>query len=62
MTVAEDLETRIRERAVRVRERLALLGRLTEDGGTGEEQIRRRIAEIERRIRQTAETVRSALR
>lgn len=62
MTITTELEARVRERGVRVEERLALLRLMTEDGDHGAEQLRRRIAELEQRIREAARKVQGALR
>ena len=62
MSITSELETRLRERNVRVEERLAILRLLTEDSGDGEEQIRRRVAELEQRIREAARKVQGDLR
>ena len=62
MSIESELETRLRERNVRVEERLAILRLLTEDSGGGKEQIRRRVAELEQRIRETARKVQGDLR
>ena len=62
MTIEKELEARVRERGVRVEERMALLRLLAEDGDPGAERLRRRIAELEERIRAAAGKVRGALR
>lgn len=62
MTITKELEDRIRERGVRIEERLGLLRALTEEGGEGEREVRRRLAELEQRIRETARAMRGALR
>lgn len=62
MTITMELENRIRERGVRVEERLALLRLLLEDGRDGEGEARRRIAELEQRMREAARSVLGALR
>ena len=62
MSITSEVEERVRRRGVRVEERLALLRRLVEGGDSGEEELRRRIAELEQRIRDAAKRVRGALR
>ena len=62
MSITSEVEERVRRRGVRVEERLALLRRLVEGGDQGEEELRRRIAELEQRIRDAAKRVRGALR
>jgi len=60
MSITTELEARVRERGVRLEERLAVLRLLAESDG--EEKLRRRVAELEQRIREAARRVREALR
>lgn len=62
MTITKELEARIRERGVRVEERLALLRALTDESCEGEREVHRRLAETEQKIRELGRLVRGALR
>jgi hypothetical protein len=59
MNVLSELEEAVREQGVRVDERLAILRDLADPDG--EELLRRRIAELEGRIREAARVVRGTL-
>lgn len=62
MTITTELEERVRERGVRVEERLALLRLLTENQDDRAEQVRLQIAALEQQIREAGAKVRGALR
>jgi hypothetical protein len=62
MTHREEIERRIRERGVRVEERLELLDRVLEsDGGAAEARLRERREQLLAAVRGAAGKVREAL-
>ena len=59
MSIEEELSDKVRAGGVRVEARLQLLRELQAEGGS--EQVARRIAELDRRIRKAASRVREDL-